>query len=150
MKNVLFVALLLLVCAAYGSYACNLPNGGNPVACENTQSGANPEDWDIIDSSNHNQPDANLVGFATSTSVNQGSTISFKISTTASSYSIDIYRLGYYLSTTSSNGGARLVAGLGTFPGTNQNPCNEETTGTGATGLVDCGNWTVSPSWAVP
>jgi hypothetical protein len=76
--------------------------------------------------------------------VNRGQTVSFKVTTTASAYRIDIYRLGYY-----QGNGARLVA---TIPNANtvktsQPACvNQMST----TGLVDCGNWSVSASWAVP
>ena len=48
---------------------------------------------------------ANIQGFATDISVDQGGTVGFKVDTNASSYRLDIYRMGYY------NGdGARKVA----------------------------------------
>ncbi len=50
-----------------------------------------PEIWDIDGSG-----DASIQGFATDISVNVGQRIDFKIDTAASSYSIDIYRMGYY------------------------------------------------------
>ena len=49
--------------------------------------------------------DPTIQGFATDISVNRGSTVSFKISTEATAYRIDIYRLGYY-----GGRGARKVA----------------------------------------
>ena len=49
--------------------------------------------------------DPTLQGFATSISVDEGQTVSFKITdTTLAPYSINIYRLGYY-----QGDGARLV-----------------------------------------
>ncbi|WP_433876425.1 DUF4082 domain-containing protein [Sinomonas atrocyanea] len=86
--------------------------------------------------------DSTIVGFATSMSVNAGETVSFKVHTTASAWRYDVYRLGYYQGL-----GARKVAA-------NQSPtliqpqpaCQTYSD----TGLIDCGNWSVSASWAVP
>ena len=70
--------------------------------------------------------------------------MSFKIDTSATAYRIDIYRLGYY-----GGMGARKVA---TIPATatvapqSTSMCGTDTT----TGLIDCGNWSTSASWAVP
>ncbi len=85
----------------------------------------------------------NIQGFATDISVNHGQTISFKIDTDASSYRIDIYRLGYY-----GGNGARLIT---TILPTAHLPQNQpDCLSDASTGLVDCGNWAVSASWAVP
>ena len=83
------------------------------------------------------------MGFATDISVNLGGTISFKVKTSTSKYTVGIYRIGYY-----QGSGARLIATLtpsATLPQT-QPACKTVT----ATGLMDCGNWAVSASWAVP
>src|SRR6266404_8594576 len=102
----------------------------NPILCENTQTGAPSSEWDIVGSG-----DATLQGFATDISANKGETVHFKVSTTASQFNINIYRLGYY------NGlGARKVASLGSISGTNQPACLFDST----TRLVDCGNWSES------
>ena len=63
--------------------------GGNPIVCENSKPGTPQSEWDIVGAG-----DAGLQGFATKFSVNVGETQQFKIKTTASSYTIDIYRLG--------------------------------------------------------
>ncbi|HYK97829.1 MAG TPA: N,N-dimethylformamidase beta subunit family domain-containing protein [Candidatus Acidoferrales bacterium] len=110
----------------------------NEVACENTLPGAPATAWDVTGAG-----DTSIQGFATDISVNRGSTISFKVSTNATAYRIDIYRLGYY-----GGAGARLVATLApsvTLPQT-QPPCLTDS----VTHLVDCGNWSVSASWSVP
>ena len=63
--------------------------------------------------------------------------------TDSTDYRLDIYRLGYY-----GGDGARKVATVqpsAPLPQT-QPACVTEPT----TGLVDCGNWAVSASWAVP
>ncbi|MGZ3675066.1 MAG: N,N-dimethylformamidase beta subunit family domain-containing protein, partial [Ktedonobacterales bacterium] len=83
------------------------------------------------------------MGFSTDISVNVGGTISFKIKTTSKNYTISIYRIGYYQGT-----GARLITTINPsvpLPQT-QPTCKSDA----ATGLIDCGNWAVSASWAVP
>ncbi len=76
-------------------------------------------------------------------SVTAGQTISFKINTPSTKYHIDIYRLGYY-----QGDGARKFATI--TPSVPlpqiQPPCLTDT----SVGLVDCGNWSVSASWAIP
>ena len=77
-------------------------------------------------------------------SVNVGQTESFKIKTPSTKYHIDILRLGYY----GGNGARKIVSGMlptATLPQT-QPACNTDAT----TGLIDCGNWSVSASWTVP
>ena len=110
------------------------------IACENTQPGDPPSDWQVS-----GQGDTTIQGFGTSMSVNAGQTISFKINTPSTKYHIDILRIGYY-----QGNGARIVAkGLlptATLP-QSQPACKSDTA---ATGLLDCGNWAVSASWTVP
>jgi hypothetical protein len=110
---------------------------GNPIACENALAGDPPSTWQVSGAG-----DSTLQGFATSMSVNAGQTVSFKVSNTGSAYHIDILRVGYY-----QGNGARKVAS--NLAGTTQSQpaCLNGATGTG---LIDCGNWSVSASWAVP
>ena len=87
--------------------------------------------------------DPSIQGFATDISVNRGQTVSFKVDTNATDYRFDIYRLGYY-----GGLGARKIATVtpsATLP-QSQPACLNDA----ATGLIDCGNWAVSGSWAVP
>ena len=109
----------------------------NPVACENQLAGTPQTVWDVSSYSTAIQ------GFADPFSVNVGTSINFKIETSLSAYSIDIYRMGYY-----GGDGARKVASLTPNLSVSQSQpaCNTNT----ATGLVDCGNWNVSASWSVP
>jgi len=82
----------------------------NPIVCENAQTGSPSTEWDITGSG-----DATLQGFATDISANKGDTVRFKVTTTASRFNIDIYRLGYY------NGmGARKIASIAQVVGQNQ------------------------------
>src|SRR5690349_22320854 len=108
----------------------------NPVACENTKPGTPKSTWDVSGSGS-----AALQGFATQMSVNVGETVNFKIKSTATSYRLDIYRMGWY-----GGNGARLVATVNPVGRQTQPNCLTNA----ATGLVDCGNWAVSASWAVP
>ena len=120
--------------AAAAADACTPPV--NPVACENTKAGTPRSTWDVSGSGS-----TALQGFATQMSVNVGETVSFKIKSTATSYRLDIYRMGYY-----AGNGARLVATVNPVGRQTQPACLSNA----STGLVDCGNWAVSASWAVP
>ena len=108
----------------------------NPIACENQLAGNPSSQWDISGAG-----DSNIQGFATAISVNKGETVHFKVDTSAPSFSMQIYRLGYY-----GGLGARLVASQSGIPGRNQPECLYDD----VTGLLDCGNWSESTSWAVP
>lgn len=108
----------------------------NAVACENTKAGA-PEGWEVQGSG-----DSTIQGFATSMSVNKGGTISFKIKSSTPSYRIDIMRLGYY-----GGAGARTIASNLTPTSTAAQPACQTFADSG---LVDCGNWSVSRTWTVP
>src|ERR1700688_2704466 len=104
--------LLLVVCcafamvgAAFGS--CSAPQ--NQIEAENCNTGTTG--WEVS-----GLGDLTIQGFATDISVNAGQTIYFKVNTPATSYHIDIYRMGYY----QGNGG-RLITTLqpsGTLPQT--------------------------------
>src|SRR5688572_4439052 len=114
------------------------PPAGNPIQCENWKPGNPASEWEVVDAG-----DPTIQGFATDISVDQGQTVSFKVSTPANAYRLDIYRLGYY-----GGLGARRVATVlpsASLP-QNQPACVSEP----STGLVDCGNWGVSASWTVP
>jgi hypothetical protein len=130
-------AVLLPLPAAHAEGEC--ASAPNPIVCENALPGDPPADWQI-----KGIGAASIQGFATSMSVNVGQTESFKIDTPASSYHIDILRLGYY-----GGDGARLIATnikpTATLP-QSQPECLHEA----STGLIDCGNWGVSASWTVP
>jgi len=110
----------------------------NKIVIENQQTGNPQSEWDI-----DGIGDANIVGFATSISVDPGETVSFKVDTDSTDYRIDIYRLGYY-----GGDGARKVTTLQvqlTAAQLQPDPLVDL-----STGLVDAGNWTVSASWPVP
>jgi hypothetical protein len=115
------------------------PPRANAIACENSKPGSHfGAEFDIFGAG-----DPSIQGFATEISVNRGQTVGFKIDTNSTDYRLDIYRLGYYASL-----GARLIARVqpsAPLPQT-QPQCLTES----STGLIDCGNWAESASWAVP
>ena len=114
------------------------PPSSNPIVCENARPGAPETEWDI-----QGAGDTTIQGFATDISVDQGQTIRFKVDTDASAYRLDIYRLGYY----GGLGARKIATVLPSVPLPQSQPaCLNNST----TGLVDCGNWSESASWAVP
>ncbi|MEQ4717338.1 DUF4082 domain-containing protein [Nonomuraea sp. B19D2] len=111
---------------------------GSIICEENSLPGSPPSQWEIIKAGT---PD--IQGYPTQISVNHGETIQFKVNTPATDYRLDIYRIGYY-----GGDGARFITTVQPsvpLPQT-QPTCLSDT----STGLVDCGNWAVSASWAVP
>ncbi len=129
-----FLVAMVLLC-------CGMPDrihgATNPITIENALTGNLPSEWDV-----NGIGDPSIQGFATDISVNRGSTISFKINTTATAYRIDIYRLGYYGGRATESGHSDAVGQPAQIqPAYVSDP---------VTGLVDCGNWVVSASWAVP
>ena len=141
MRRMLFAATAFMLVAGLlvgvGERAAEA-SCGNPVQCENALQGTPETVWDAPGSAS-----STIQGFADPFSVNLGQTINFKIKSPATSYKIDIYRIGYY------NGdGARLEASATPNISVSQSQptCSTNT----STGLVDCGNWSVSASWTVP
>ena len=128
---------------AAGGSATSPATGGTPPSFVTTAgsgggTGNPPSEWDVSGAG-----DASIQGFPTDISVNKGGTISFKISTNASAYSINIYRMGYYGGNGASKIASILPAAL--LPQTQPACVNNATTG-----LIDCGNWAVSATWTVP
>ncbi|WP_203030690.1 DUF4082 domain-containing protein [Frankia nepalensis] len=108
----------------------------NPVACENTRPGTPESEWQIDGVGNEA-----LQGFTTDISVNTGGTVHFKIKTSVTSYTVKIYRLGWY-----GGDGAREIASFTRTGPHNQPACLFDA----STNLTDCGNWSESATWAVP
>src|SRR3954466_14123422 len=110
----------------------------NAIVSENALPGNPASEWDISGAG-----DLSIQGFATDISVNKGETVHFKIKTDASSYSISIYRLGYY----SGNGARKVGTGVITASLPQTQPADLYDP---STGLTDCGNWSESALWDVP
>ena len=146
-RATVFIPLLLVVSAliftspAWAS--CSSP--GNAIEAENCNtSGVAPQStWDIGTPPTNGTGDPSIQGFGDNISVNVGQTINFKVDTNATSYHLDIYRMGYY-----QGNGARLITTIQpsvTLPQTQPNCLTNS-----SLGLYDCGNWAVSASWTVP
>ena len=130
-------ALPLLACLAQPAEPACAARARSRVAEENALEGAPSVEWDI-----NGAGDPSIQGFATEASVPPGGTIHFKVDTEAQSYRMDVYRLGYY-----GGAGARRVATVPRNGAPQRQPAcafDEPTL------LVDCSNWAVSLSWAVP
>jgi hypothetical protein len=133
-------AALLALIGFCGQAHAQCTSPANPIVAENCLPGNPASEWDV---STKNAGDPTIQGFASDISVNQGGTVFFKISTPATAYTINIYRMGYY-----GGMGARKVATITpSAPLPQKQPaCITDTT----TKLIDCGNWGVSASWQVP
>lgn len=132
---VLIGCLFFVLDVALGQSSCSSP--ANAIVAENCNTGTT--DWTIGDGLG----DLTIQGFATDISVNVGQTISFKINTPASSYHIDIYRMGYYGGT-----GGRYITTI--HPSAQLPQVQPACLTDPNTLLYDCGNWGVSASWTVP
>jgi hypothetical protein len=111
----------------------------NAIACENSKTGSPRSEWTVSGAG-----DATIQGYGAAMSVNVGETEQFKIKTTAAAYRIDIYRVGYYQGL----GARKVAAGIQpTAPLPQTQPACQQFSDTG---LIDCGNWSVSASWTVP
>src|SRR5512146_2678994 len=134
MRKKLWLLLCLTVLIGGQAFAsCTSP--ANPIEAENCLPGTDGSQWQVGGAG-----DSTIQGFATDISVNAGQTISFKINTPASAYTIGIFRLGYY-----GGMGARKITTISpsaTLPQT-QPACLTDS----VTRLYDCGNWAVSASW---
>lgn len=115
-------------------------HGGEPasiqhtvIAYENAKPGTDA--WKLVNPAIAHE----IEGYASLNSVNKGKAIDFHINTTAPSYNIDIYRMGYY-----AGAGARLMKSIEKLPRQPQlTPCLNEK------GVIEC-NWLVSISLDIP
>jgi Domain of unknown function (DUF4082)/Bacterial Ig-like domain/Bacterial Ig domain len=131
----LFAGLLPFVAATPAS-ASSCVTAANPIVCENALPGTPMDEW----YSEFNY--GNIQGYPNQISYQAGDTVSFKVQSPVT-YTIDIYRLGWY-----GGDGARLMptSPTQTFPVKTQPACISQA----STGLVDCGNWSVTATWTVP
>src|SRR6266700_1758753 len=109
--------------------------GQNPIQAENSLPG--DPTWNDF-SASLTQDD--LSGYGSKISVNHGGSIDFYVTTTAPSFTIDIYRTGYY-----NQAGARKITSLGTFTGVHQPIPNPDP----VTGIITC-NWTKATTLTIP
>lgn len=135
----LSICLFFISCFIFSRHvqaSCSSP--GNDIERENciTTGVASQSTWDISGAG-----DSSIQGFADNISYNIGDTVTFRVSTPATSFHFDIYRMGYY-----QGNGARKVATVTATGPRNQPSCLY----TSSTGLLDCGNWTPVATWKIP
>lgn len=133
------LAATVAVGIAPGAAHASCASPVNAIESENCLPGTPQSVWDLPGGA----IDTSIEGFATDISVNRGETIGFKVRTSAPSWRLDVYRLGYY-----QGNGARLVATVS--PSVPLPQSQPSCLSNAATGLIDCGNWAVSATWAVP
>ncbi|HZR39500.1 MAG TPA: choice-of-anchor D domain-containing protein [Ktedonobacteraceae bacterium] len=125
--------------------------GSNPIVTENQQAGTTSWQFDNFNKEAHHE----IEGYASLTSVNKGSQISFMVSLSANAqYTMSIYRMGYYFHGTNPDGsacsgcGGRLMQSVGPLNGTTQAACPTTTSGADF-GMIEC-QWTPSYTLTVP
>jgi N,N-dimethylformamidase beta subunit-like protein/centrosomal CEP192-like protein/ASPM-SPD-2-Hydin domain-containing protein/HYDIN/CFA65/VesB family protein len=151
--HVLAVVLLLSMGVAFFPMQQNVARAAsaNPIVLENQQAGTTSWQFDDFNKALHHE----IEGYASLTSVSQGSQISFMISLSANAqYTMDIYRMGYYAHGTNPDGsqcnpcGGRLMQHIGALSGSPQPAC--PTTASGVDfGMVEC-QWNASYTLTVP
>jgi uncharacterized membrane protein len=100
----------------------------NPITIENQQAGTTA--WQIPFGSAGSDGVGQMKGYASAVSVNKGDSITFYVSVNpAQSYTIDVYRLGWY-----QGQGGRLLQHVGPLSGTQQPTCPTDAT----TGMIEC------------
>src|SRR6266536_3097728 len=113
-------------------------SGTNPIVTENQQPGTTawqPGDKPADDV--HKQ----IKGYASAVSANLGETVTFYVTVNpAQTYSLDIYRIGYYQGL-----GGRLMQHVGGLAGVSQPACPMDP----ATGMISC-NWSAGYQLTVP
>ena len=118
---------------------------GNPIQVENANPGTTS--WQIDSDANGNPLLAQshqIEGYASLTSVNVGSQISFMVSLSSTAqFTMDIYRMGYY-----GGSGGRLMQSVGPLSGGAQATCPRVTTTTNF-GLTECA-WPAAYTLTVP
>src|SRR6476660_3448027 len=102
-----------------------LSAGANTIQDENARPGTTA--WKLVAGRS-----TDIEGYASLTSVNIGDSIQLFVSTTASSYTVEIFRLGYY-----QGKGGRSVASAGPLTGHVQPVPSPDP----VTGLIEC-HWT--------
>lgn len=149
----LVIALLLSAGAAFIPLQPNIAQAAssNPIVLENQQPGTTSWQFDNFNKEEHHE----IEGYASLTSVSQGSQISFMVSLSATAqYTMDIYRMGYYPHGTNPDGsqcspcGGRLMQHVGPLTGSPQTACPTTTSGADF-GMIEC-RWNASYTLTVP
>lgn len=108
--------------------------GDNPITIENAKPGT--ANWQPTNQAENRE----IEGYANRTSVSPGQSISFLVNTASATYTIDIYRIGWY-----GGAGGRLMRSSGSRKGVKQTIPTPNAT----TGLCEC-RWTAPWSVSIP
>jgi hypothetical protein len=138
---VLAVLLALLALPLRAGQGPVVEAATNPIVTENQQPGTSA--WVLGQGQTKIADDTNqqIKGYAAAPSVNKGQSITFYVTVTpAQSYTIDVYRMGWYQGL-----GGRLMQHIGPLNGVQQATCPIDAT----TGMIAC-NWSPSYTLAVP
>src|SRR2546425_1150802 len=131
---------------AAGNHATSAPVSvtvvnASPIVLENQQPGSG--NWQMLLSGFQPADDTvkQIKGYASATSVNKGESITFHVTVTpAQSYTMDVYRMGWYQGLL-----GRLMQSIGPLQGVAQPACPVDAD----TGLIEC-DWTASYTLTVP
>ncbi len=105
----------------------------NPIVIENQQPGNSG--WDIDNGHVGTDTVGQIKGYGSAITINKGDSIDFHVSVNpAQTYTIDVYRIGWYQGL-----GGRLMQHIGPLSGTTQPACPVDVT----TGLIEC-QWTTA------
>ncbi|MBV9183283.1 MAG: hypothetical protein JO356_18430, partial [Acidobacteria bacterium] len=107
--------------------------GQNPIQTENAKAGTSG--WQLSNPATNRE----IEGYASLTSVNIGGSINFSVSTSSSTFKIEIFRTGWY-----GGVGARLLMTVNNVAGVRRNTPSPD-----ANGMVEC-NWPSSYTLNVP
>jgi hypothetical protein len=131
-----FVSMLAFLSAG----GLSLMAATNPIVLENEQPGTTQ--WNIYQNGRvANDIGKQIKGYASATSVNKGSSITFYVTVSpAQNYTINVYRMGWYQGL-----GGRLMQSLGPIAGAQQPACPTDAT----TGLIQCA-WGAGATITVP
>jgi len=137
-KLLVWGALLALIAAALVSLlACGSSpsmNADTPIAIENRKHG--DSDWVLTNPSLQHE----IEGYASATSVNRGETIDFFVSTMDPTFTLEVFRMGWYW-----GAGARKLLNAVLLPGLQQPIPGPDP----ITGLIEC-QWQKSYSLTIP
>ena len=119
----------------------------NRIVLENQLPGSPSTEWDVNGAGTQD-----IQGFATRASLQPGQTVSFKVRLAKPEpFRIDIYRLGYYGGAGARKIGSAVLVSIAHTLAARQPDCLREDEGAEVpTQLVDCGNWAVVASFAIP
>lgn len=127
-------ARVILWLVALAIVSAKFVDAANPIQTENAKSGTT--DWQLSNPATNHE----IEGYASLTSVNRGGEISLFVNTSESTYTIEMFRMGWYGGT----GGRRLTSAI-QLTGTPQTIPTPDP----VTGLIEC-NWSTPYVLSIP